>query len=229
MTIGLTQEQKLSLVHECTDASALFTRGLDMLASVRDDDTGAVAVMSLLALGAEKMLKLTIGLATVDQGRPWPSKSEMRDIGHQVLAADSAARPLLRRLRGTAPGHLTGLEAEVDADAILPVVLEALDRFGSAGRFYHLDVLAEAKQPAASPRHLWHDATTAVMKQDPGLGAAIDGTTDHAVARRRWNNTMVTSLRTWWEMYYAAWRSGVIGDLAHQFAGELKLRDIATV
>jgi hypothetical protein len=30
--------------------------------------------MSLLALGAEKMLKLTIGFATPDQGDPWPRK-----------------------------------------------------------------------------------------------------------------------------------------------------------
>jgi hypothetical protein len=229
VTNGLTQEQKLSLIQECTDASSLFTRGLDMLTSIRDDDTGAVAVMSLLALGAEKMLKLTIGLEAVGQGRSWPSKPQMQAIGHQVLAADRAARPLLSRQPGTVPGHVAELAARVDADAVLPVLLEALDRFGAAGRFYHLDILAESQQPEQSPKHLWHNARVAVMKQDPGLAAAIGETTEFTASRRRWNMMMVASLQLWWELYYSAWRSGVIGDLARQYSGELKLRDIAIV
>ncbi|MDT4991085.1 MAG: hypothetical protein QOH97_977 [Actinoplanes sp.] len=229
MTSGLSQDQQLSLIYECTDASSLFTRGLDMLTSIRDDDTGAVAVMSLLALGAEKMLKLTIGLAAVDRGESWPSKGDMRAIGHRVLKADLAARPLVDLRPGTAPGHVADLKGKVAADSVLPTLLEALDRFGAAGRFYHLDILAETKQPEQSPKHLWHDATAAVMTQDPDLASAIGGTADFAAARRRWNQVMVAALQLWWELYHAAWQTGVIGDLARQYSGELKLRAITSV
>jgi hypothetical protein len=43
-----------------------------------DEYTTTVPALSLLALGAEKLLKLTIGLARRDQGHAWPDKSYTR-------------------------------------------------------------------------------------------------------------------------------------------------------
>jgi hypothetical protein len=67
------------------------------------------------------------------------------------------------------------------------------------------------------------------MTQDPDLASAIGGTADFAAARRRWNQVMVAALQLWWELYHAAWQTGVIGDLARQYSGELKLRAITSV
>jgi hypothetical protein len=93
----------LALIRESNDAAALFSHGLDALHAMRHDVTDAVAVMSLLALGAEKMLKLTIGLASRDQGKGWPTTDYMRrTIGHRVLKADQIARPLLDSRPATA-------------------------------------------------------------------------------------------------------------------------------
>ena len=55
------------MVCESVDASSLFSRGLDPLRAIRSDHADAAPVKSLLALGAEKVLKLTIGLAHRDQ------------------------------------------------------------------------------------------------------------------------------------------------------------------
>jgi hypothetical protein len=65
--------------------------------------------------------------------------------------------------------------------------------------------------------------------ESPGLAAALDGKTDFAVARSQWNSVMAASLRLWWELYHAAWRSGAIGDLAQQYAGEMQLRKVAII
>jgi hypothetical protein len=160
MTTQASLQWPLALIRESNDAAALFSRGLDALRTMRHDYTDAVAVMSLLALGAEKMLKLTIGLAGRDQGTGWPSTDYMRwKIGHRVLYADQTARPLLDSHPGTAPGLLADLKRQVNADPVLPAALGALDRFGDAGRFYFLDVLASATQPQDAPQTLWTDMT----------------------------------------------------------------------
>ena len=142
----------LALIRECNDAASLFSRGLSATRAIRTDYIDAVVVMSLLALGAEKMLKLTIGLARRDQGEGWPPSDYMRnDIGHRVLKADQIARPLLDRHAGTAPGLLDDMKSHISRDRVLSNVLNALERFGVAGRSYYLDILADNPRSRKHP------------------------------------------------------------------------------
>ncbi|MEV6350995.1 hypothetical protein [Actinoplanes sp. NPDC051851] len=202
----------------------MFSRGIDALRAMRHDYTDAVAVMSLLALGAEKMLKLTIGLSGRDQGTGWPSKDEMRlKIGHRVLKADRIARPTLDSNPGTAPGWLAGLKHQVNADPVLSTVLEALDRFGNAGRFYYLDLLASATQPQDAPQTLWTNMTTALTTGEPRLLADLASVDRYEAGRRQLNEMVAAALIGWWELYAAAWRTGAIGKEAQRYSPEIAL------
>ena len=216
----------LAMIRECSDAASLFSRGLHATRAIRFDYDDAVVVMSLLALGAEKMLKLTIGLAHRDRGERWPSTADMRRIGHRVREADRIARPLLDRYAGTAPGFLDGVKFAVGNDRTVDEVLEALDRFGAAGRFYYLDLLAEDPQPGESPRMLWTSMTTAMALSDPALLADINSTERAHEGRRRLNEEVATALARWWDLYVAGWRTGVIGKEAQRYAGGIALPPI---
>ncbi|NMO57825.1 hypothetical protein HH310_42515 [Actinoplanes sp. TBRC 11911] len=226
MTTQADIQWPLALIRESNDAAALFSRGLEAMRTMRHDYTDAVAVMSLLALGAEKMLKLTIGLVRRDQGTGWPSKDYMRqDVGHRILKADRIARPLLDTYPGIVPGLLVELKRQVNAGSVLPVALEALDRFGDAGRFYYLDVLASATQTQVAPQTLWSDMTTTIAESDPSLLADLASVERYDQGRQQLNDTMTAALTGWWDLYVAAWRTGAIGDEAKQYAREITLQE----
>jgi hypothetical protein len=215
----------LALIRESNDAAALFSRGLNALRAIRHDYSDAVVVMSLLALGSEKMLKLTIGLAGRDQGTGWPSKEYMRgNVGHRVLMADQVARPLLDTNPGTAPGMLAELKQQINDDPIVLQALGALDRFGDAGRFYFLDTLASASQPQASPQTLWAEMTATVAQDYPDVLAELASSERYDQARQQLNDLVAGALTRWWHLYAAAWRTGAIGDEARQYGSEIELQ-----
>lgn len=219
----------LALMQEANDAAALFGQGLAAVGRMRSDYEDAVAVMALLALGAEKMLKLTIGLNRVEQSGTWPPKVEMIGLGHRIKEAERRARSALNTEPGTSVGWMGDLKSQVDADPVLPQVLEALHRFGDRGRFYFLDYLGEAPQPGPAPSILWQQMTTAIARRDGELLAAIAGGATAAQGRAQVNAIIGGSLRRWWELYVTAWRTGVIGEQAKQFAPEIKLRGLGGV
>jgi hypothetical protein len=223
-----TPEERLkfaALIHETADASALFSHGLESLRTMRDDFNSAAAVMSLLALGAEKMVKLTIGLGRVHRSQSWPSVTFMRyKVGHRVRVGDRKARAFVTPPSTVIPGHVEDTAALVDADEVLALTLKALDRFGDEGRFYYLDVLAEATQPDPSPADLWGDAVQEIFRRRKELPALIGVADTYEQGRRAVNIAIVDSLLRWWSLYCSAWQTGVVGDEAKRLAGELKIR-----
>jgi hypothetical protein len=62
----------MAMIQEANIAASLFSQGLTIVRAMRDDYNNAAPVMSLLALGAEKVLKLTIGLARLSAGPATP-------------------------------------------------------------------------------------------------------------------------------------------------------------
>jgi hypothetical protein len=224
MTTQADLQWPLALIRESNDAAALFSRGLDAVRTMRHDYTDAVAVMALLALGAEKMLKLTIGLAGRGEGAGWPSKDYMRwEIGHRILKADQIARPLLDTYPGSVPGLLTDLKRRVGADPVLPHALEALDNFGKDGRFHYLDMLASATLTEDSPQTLWISMTTAIAQNDSDMLTDLASVEHFGRGRQRLNNTVVAALSGWWDLYMTSWRTGAIGDEAKQYASGIAL------
>ncbi len=95
MTATVTPEERIfALSQELEDAVALWTAGREHLQQMRAD--GAGVVLALLAAGAEKLLKLTLGLCTLDTEGDWPSVQVMRQRwGHQIALLDEHVGALL--------------------------------------------------------------------------------------------------------------------------------------
>ncbi|MFI5895703.1 hypothetical protein ACIA5D_36970 [Actinoplanes sp. NPDC051513] len=211
------------LGNEANDAAALFSHGLRVTRDIRTDYSDAAAAMSLLALGAEKLLKLTIGLAYLDRGESWPSLKRMMQIGHRIVPADVEARSMLDLTRGTAPGHLQEIFARIDGDAVLASILNTLDRFADKGRFYFLDSLGESPQEETAPHFMWMGMTSATIESDPELLSKMSTPQGWQQGRPRLNRVIVASLEDWWETYRAAWTTGANGTVAQSLSAAVHL------
>jgi hypothetical protein len=81
--MSFTRAESAALSREIDAASSLLRHGFAILAEYRFASRDAEPVFACLAGGAEKLLKLTFGLATLDEGGGWPSKSTMQHAGHK--------------------------------------------------------------------------------------------------------------------------------------------------
>lgn len=225
--MGLPAENMwtIQLDNEANDARSLFSHGLAVTRDMRRDYHSAAAAMSLLALGAEKLLKLTIGLAKVDAGSSWPNTNYMKRIGHKVQTADRKARRLLDLQRSNAQGELERLRAEVDSDKVLTTCLRALERFGNEGRFYFLDSLGEDPQDERAPHMMWVEMGNVVVTDRSDILKKISSLDEDVrlAGRAEGNALFVDSLTRWWEFYRTAWATGVIGEQAGRSATTLQL------
>jgi hypothetical protein len=73
--VDFTPAQSAALSREIDAASSLLRLGFAILAEYQFAARDAEPVFACLAGGAEKLLKLTFGLATVADGGGWPPKA----------------------------------------------------------------------------------------------------------------------------------------------------------
>ncbi|MCU7730922.1 hypothetical protein ODJ79_45020 [Actinoplanes sp. KI2] len=213
----------LALIEEANEASALFAHGLRIIKATTYDYDDASPAMALLALGAEKLLKLTIGMARLDRGEPWPSKNHMQRIRHRVVVADAQARAQLDLTRGTVPYHIQARRAAIEADPVIAAELNALDRFGDQGRFYFLDSLGDDPQVQPSPRSIWAGMVSSILAADVDLSAQMNTQDGWKAGRQVINQAVYRSLFDWWEFYRAVWMTGVLGTQAKEFSSAIRL------
>jgi hypothetical protein len=126
---------------ELDAAASLLAHGVRILQIDGYSVLDAPAVLACLATGAEKLLKLTIGMVTVEETGTWPDKRTMAErYRHAILDLDRNARAAIanRIDESGAPGYIRELLDSVDNDAVVALVLQALDNYARKGRFYNL-------------------------------------------------------------------------------------------
>ena len=227
----LTPAQHGALSKEADDATGLFSHGLALLRRLHTSVRDSAAVFALLSTGAEKLLKLAVGITSIEETAKWPSRNFMqKKMRHRILLLDQTAREALRRRRdhGTAPGHMDRGLAVLDADVLLSPMLAALDRYGSEGRFFYLDTLADNPQPQPPPAELWDQVLHQVLSADPDTLYMIADPKTYAEGRRAMNKPIADSMQRWWQTYQRGWTNGVVGWRAQMWASLLDLFDIET-
>jgi hypothetical protein len=216
----LSHQQVGALGYEVDDAVSLLGAGRRALMS----ESEPVVVITLLGSGAEKLLKLTLGLVALDETGAWPSQQAMRGTwGHNVEAMAVATRDVMRRRRdlGTAPGYLDLLLEQTGRDAVLDAMLRLLSRHGRAGRFYNLDSLAGATDLQPPPRDMWEEMELSLVLPDPDLLSRIADPHGYPAARRELNALLDEAFRRWLELHFRAWQHGVIGPHARAWSAAL--------
>ena len=210
---GLTQQQGILLTIEVESAVNLLRDGRETLRTMTYSSRGADAVWSLLSLGVEKLLKLSIGVAVLEQTGEWPGKV-LKSFGHDVEALDEAVRELMATNvdKGAQPAYSARALAALNADAIWPALREGLNNYGSGGRYHHLDWLTK-EPPYDSPRGYWDAMEREVIEQQPHLLSLFASLNPGAFqeARRRTNEAIIGSLDVWQVAVYTFWLQGAFG------------------
>ncbi len=200
-------ERIAALSFELEDALALWTAGRVQLQQMRPE--GAGVVLALLSAGAEKLLKLTLGLNALDTDGAWPTVQVMRtQWGHRIAALDEHVLALLRS-RTTLSAAQPFITAVLDRTATDPIrteVFGTLQAYACAGRFAHLDTLAGSVSAVASPRQRWDELSTALAQQQPGLlDRLADPRADFAASLAELGAMLDQALQ-WWQ--YACTAAG---------------------
>jgi hypothetical protein len=221
---SMPMDKVIALCDEVDAAGSLLRHGLSLLESYTFASRDADAVFVCLAGGAEKLLKLTTGLHALGSSGSWPSKPTMTGFGHDIIELYDHVRHLIVQhasTDGTAPGCIAELLNDVDNDPHIGKVLETLGTYAIKGRFYNLDHLAGASQPGDSPKQLWEALHQELLGFHPHLLAQLASAEQSQAAREELNNLIISSITGWRELITRAWRTGVFGSLAQQWAPQL--------
>ncbi|MET8763086.1 hypothetical protein [Lentzea sp. NPDC004782] len=213
-----------ALSDEVDAAASLLRHGLQVLEFYKFVSRDADTVFVCLAGGIEKLLKLSAGLHTLDTAGSWPSKTMMKGFGHDIVELHKHVRGLIVHdapTRSTAPGYIVELLDKVDNDPHIGKVLETLGTYAIAGRFYNLDHLADAPQLGDSPSQLWEQLHRGLTSLHPHLLARLAAHDQWESARAELNKHIIDSVTGWRELITRAWRTGVFGSLAKQWAPQL--------
>lgn len=212
------------LSREVDATSTLFRHGFAILEEYEFASHDAEAVFVCLAGGAEKLLKLTVGLFSLEAGEPWPSKATMKTAGHRITELDRTVRALIAEHigRSSVPGYMTELLENVNANVGVSQILLTFERYAVFGRFWNLDFLGGRTQPEEPPLDLWEELHSIVFAANPDL-LEESARGDYVAARRATNRILALTLGSWCELVYRAWRTGVCGAEAGKWSTQLEL------
>lgn len=216
----------LVLENETTAAKSLARQGLRLLESLDNAAENSGPVLACLSSAAEKVLKLTIGLASLDSTGSWPSVKQMKGFDHDVVALNQAARDVcLGRVIDAKIPHIP-VRAAMNSDDMVWTnpMLEALSNYGKGGRFYNLDNLAGKSQSYPSPGEMWDAMERSVLDDMPELvGLLALQHVSNADVRLNLNVQLARAFEAWWTFYQICWRHGVLGGQARALSSTLKL------
>jgi hypothetical protein len=216
--------ERVALSREIDAASSLLRHGFEILGGYRFASSDADPLFACLAGGTEKLLKLTFGLMTVDDGSYWPSKATMQGAGHKIVELDTTVRGLLveRQGRSSAPGLIAQLLDMTDRHPGVVQVLLTLERYAVNGRFFNLDLLGGRTQPNPAPEDLWAELERDIVEANPGMLDQV-AARQHERFRQDMNGIIARSLGLWCELLARSWVTGVCGELAQECAPQLEL------
>jgi hypothetical protein len=219
----LSSQQLVLLSIEVQSATNLLRDGCTALRAMTHTSEGIDTVWTLLALGVEKLCKVTVGLDGVNKHGIWPTKRVLK-YRHDIVRLESRVRRTMRETAGSAvrPHVVLGALEHLDADPIWPLLCAGLDRYGNNGRYHYLDWVG-AKPDFDSPRGYWDTVETAAISMDPELMALFRSTApgDFDSARRRTNLLIEASIRGWWEAVHLSWLHGCLGPDARAMSSAI--------
>ena len=157
---GLDERQQLALIAEIDSTRNLLAYGLRALRTDALIDNIRDPILTVLSIGLEKLYKLALGLAALDDNGRWPPVSVMRGHGHGVKNMhEKVWRELRKRTGGNI--YLIQLMDAATEDPILVPMVDCLDMYGLQGRFYFLDLLGDEPQQRDAPQRCWIAVETA--------------------------------------------------------------------
>lgn len=215
----LTRQQSLNLEQESDSAKHLLAYGVRTLRTAAFIETTRDPIMTMLSIGVEKLLKLSLGLLHVEDNRQWlPLEVLKNEYRHDLIKMERLLREAIQEQsdRATHRYYVDQALTAVENDAVWSPLIAALNRYGKEGRFYYLDALAENPQSEESPQSYWDAAERAALQAEPDLNNLFNRMiSDFSLSDefyQRLNARVADSLEKWWNLVAMAAVQGVLGE-----------------
>lgn len=219
-----------SVLFELDAAGSLLATGARLIQEATGLDSIRDPVLTVWSIGAEKLMKVSLGLRATEQGEQWPNFKY--DYGHGLIDLHKRLHAdLLQWAISEGKGYVAGLLSRVAADPVWPKILDTLDCYAREGRFYRLDELSgirEGRNPKQSarwddPRSLWSEIEPATIESSTELtqlqAKAMASLQDQELWKAflgQVHTNMVDPLILWW---YAIARAGQHGAFGNAYKG----------
>jgi hypothetical protein len=199
------------LTVEVGSAARLLLESLAILESDKPGTRGADAVadplFAILAMGMEKLTKLTLGLNGLNTGAGWPSIAIMKGYRHNIGDLDRDACALIQAFARVQANGWVQQELDVlTADANIAEIIKTISVYAQEGRFHNLDYLSDRVVKNNSPTELWRDLEGKIIV--PPIRAGLVSANDAAAF---FNAAVAKSIRAWVSSYRMAWQQGAFG------------------
>lgn len=209
----------MNLEQESDSAKHLLAYGVRTLRTAAFIETTRDPIMTMLSIGAEKLLKVALGLLHVEDHRQWlPLQVLKNEYRHDLVKMEELLRETIRVRadRATHRFYVDQALITIDGDAVWRPLVAALNRYGQEGRFYYLDALADNPQREESPQSFWDAAERAALESDADLNMLFTRMmSDYSLSDefyQRLNARVADSLERWWDLVAMAAVQGVLGE-----------------
>lgn len=221
---AMNADREWAKIFEQDAVVRLLSHGVHTLRGTKYVDPVVDPVLTVWSIGAEKLLKLSLGFLRESRSQPWPSHGEMRtEYGHQIAKMDEYLRTELRSwVAQRQSAYLRSLTDRVDDNSVWPHLRTAIDIYGRAGRFHHLDTLAGKRSSDQNPRQAWQSAELAASEELSNLDAGDGGDAELSIAAldqfaKDVNALIAQSVVDWWFMITRAAMHGFLGEEGKRF------------
>lgn len=172
---SLNPLQGWALNEESSSVANLLRDGVEAIHNLREPLIHQDAVFTMASIGAERLLKLSVGAHFLDSNGHWPSIKEMKAFGHNLVELQQKALEIVGK-RGARTAYVQELIDFLASSPTLDALLTALSHYGQGGRFYHLDTLGsgEPNQQFMSPSDHWNHIEQTALEEFPEVRAAVE-------------------------------------------------------
>lgn len=225
--VDLDRQQGFALIAEMTSTRNLLAYGIRVIRTGAFIETTRDPILTMLSIGVEKLYKLTLGLVVLDRDHKWPSAVEMKALRHKLAQMHKNVLEELGTRTVAKSLYVRDLVSEVEADTVVPPLVEALDLYGRMGRFYYLDQLGDSPQPWVSPDEAWQKIESAALT-DPAVAALYQVATANVGNNEVWdefnralNERIATAVERVWVMIAVCGRNHALGETGGTFGFEV--------
>lgn len=222
----LNATQAGALLSEVTSARNLLAYGVRTVRTAAFIETTRDPVLTMLSIGVEKLYKLTLGLVRLDEQGQWPTKGQMKAIGHGSAEMHLLVMGALGRRAAGKSQYVRSLVEDVESDPVVGPVIDTLDLYGRMGRFYYLDQLGDSPQDV-NPDDLWQKIEDAALTL-PDVALLHERTFAHLQDRNAYqellealNERTALAVERVWLAIAAAGINGALGATGVLFGHEV--------
>lgn len=224
--VDLDRQQGLALFAEMISTRNLLGYSLRIIRTASFIETTREPILTMLSIGMEKLYKLALGLIILERDHKWPSKSEMKKQGHNLVPMHAAVmNELQARIEGKSH-YLRELVTRADNDPVVAPIIEALNLYGRMGRFYYLDQLGDAPQ-AISPETAWQKIEQCALA-DPKVAVLHRQATQNVGDSQAWDELacalrqrIATAVECIWVSIAVCGQNHVLGETGVVFGFEI--------